>query len=195
MSSPPFLALWPLPLSLQWPVYVFTDGPTAADQALGHGQSMHRLHNATVLSAAHDTDLDSDQRLAMLFEGSFPGHVRGGGRDGNLVAPILFDTGASANFVSPRLLQKLEISYAPCSATLRLADDSSAPILGKIRLRLKLQSFTCTVSCYVTDLCDEFDGILGNSFMAGHRAVLDYSNYTASLRSRENSTLLPLGRS
>ena len=63
-----------------------------------------------------------------------------------------------------------------------MADDSSAPILGKVRLRLKLQSFVCTVTCYVTDLRDELDVILGNSFMASHRAVLDYSNYTASLR-------------
>ena len=73
-----------------------------------------------------------------------------------------------------------------------MADDSSAPILGKVRLRLKLQSFVCTVTCYVTDLCDEFDVILGNSFMAGHRAVLDYSNYTASLRRHGRQyTLIP----
>ena len=41
--------------SLAWPVYVFTDVPTGADQALSRGQSMHRLHNATVVSAAHDS--------------------------------------------------------------------------------------------------------------------------------------------
>ena len=98
-----------------------------------------------------------------------------------ITAPILFDTGASSNFGSPRFLKQAAISYSSYSATLRLADDSSAPILGKVRLRLKLQS-ACTVTCYVTDLCDEFDVILGNTFMAGHRAVLDYSNYTASLR-------------
>ena len=34
--------------SLNRPVYVFTDVPSAVDQALGRGQSMHRLHNATV---------------------------------------------------------------------------------------------------------------------------------------------------
>ena len=75
------------------------------------------------------------------------------------MSPILLDIGASTNFVSPRLLQQLGISYSSSSsATLRLADDSSATILGKIkRLRFRLQSFTCTVSCYVTDLCDEFD--------------------------------------
>ena len=38
------------------------------------------------------------------------------------------------------------------------------------------------VSFLLQDLCDGFDVILGNSFMASHRAVLDYSNYNASLR-------------
>ena len=33
----------------------------------------------------------------------------------------------------------------------------------------------------MTTLCDEFDLILGNGFMVSHRAVLDYSNFTASL--------------
>ena len=175
--------------SLNWPVYVFSDVPSAADQALGRGHSMHRLHNATVLSAASDSRFESDERLAMLFEGS----LGGGGLDGRgLTAPILFDTGASSNFVSPRFLKQSAISYSSSSATLRLADDSSAPILGKVRLRLKLQSFVCTVTCYVTDLCDEFDVILGNSFMASHRAVLDYSNYTASLcRHGRQYTLIP----
>ena len=46
--------------SLHWPVYVFTDVPTGADQALNRGQSMHRLHNARVLSAVQDSGLDSD---------------------------------------------------------------------------------------------------------------------------------------
>ena len=54
-----------------------------------------------------------------------------------------------------------------------MADDSSAPILGKVRLRLKLQSFVCTVTCYVTELCDDFDVILG--------VVFDHLKYTASL--------------
>ena len=46
--------------------------------------------------------------------------------------------------------------------------------------RLKLQSLTFTVTCYVTAPCDEFDLILGNGFMVSCRAVLDDSNFTAS---------------
>lgn len=106
LSSLPALALWPL---FNWPVYVFTDVPSAAYQALGRGQSMHRLHNATVLSAAHDSDLESNERLAMLFEGSLAGGFGHRSDAAGLTAPILVDTGASSNFVSPRLLQQLAL--------------------------------------------------------------------------------------
>ncbi|KAA6427324.1 MAG: hypothetical protein FRX49_01989 [Trebouxia sp. A1-2] len=106
---------------------LLTDVPTGADQALSRGQSMHRLHNATVAPASDEVDSDSDERLAMLFEGSFGC----GGRDGHRVdTSILFDSGATSNFVSPRLLKQLAVNYSPSSATLRLADASSVPILG-----------------------------------------------------------------
>ena len=82
--------------SLSWPVYIFSDVPTGANQAFNCGQSMHRLHNATVLSAAHDSGLESDERLAMLFEGSFTGGFGGRAHDG-LTSPILFDRGAESS--------------------------------------------------------------------------------------------------
>ena len=44
--------------SLSWPVYIFTDVPSGADQAFSSGQSMHRLHNAVVSSVAPDSDLN-----------------------------------------------------------------------------------------------------------------------------------------
>ena len=63
---------------------------------------------------------------------------------------ILLNSGATSNFVSPRLLKQLAVNYSPSSATLRLADASSVPIVGRTRLHFKLQSLSCTVSCYVT---------------------------------------------
>ena len=47
---------------------MFTDVPIGADQALNRGQSMHRLHNATVVFAAHDSDLESNERLAICLK-------------------------------------------------------------------------------------------------------------------------------
>lgn len=100
--------------SLNWLVYVFTVVPTGADPALNHGQYMHRLHKVTVSSVAHTFDLQSDKRLAMLFEGSFPtGFGKGRGDRGRclLDAPTLFETRASSRSVSPKVLQGLTVSY------------------------------------------------------------------------------------
>ena len=139
--------------SLSWPIHIFTDMPTSADHALNRGQSMHRLHNASVLSAAAaDSSLDSDERLAMLFEGSFNGNV--GDRHGRVTSSILFDSGASSNFVSPRLnslqsptLPLLQLSA--CLMTLQLpswvkpgSDSNCNPSLGLFLAMLQ----TCVTS-------------------------------------------------
>ena len=63
---------------------------------------MHRLHNATVESAVHDFDLESDGCLAMLLEGLLAGKF--GSDAAGPTAPVLFNAGASSNVESPRLL-------------------------------------------------------------------------------------------
>ena len=162
---------------VSWPVYIYTDVPDEGSTAFDSGQPVHKLHNATVVSVAQGIDTPVDKHLAMLFEGCFWGeHGRG------LSASVLLDSGSSSNFVSPGFLQQLGISHSPSSAKLKLADSSEAPILGKVRLRFKMQHFTATATCFVTELCDEFSVILGNSFMLSHKAVLDCANFTASFR-------------
>ena len=44
-------------------------------------QTSHRLHDATVPCAAHEFDSKYDERLAMLFEGSFHSSIRGRGME------------------------------------------------------------------------------------------------------------------
>ena len=109
----------------------------------------------------------------MLFEGGIIKH--------GLSFPILMDTGATANFISPQLLKKLQLECQLTDAMLRLADNTEAPILGKVQLKLKIQQFSCVVWCFVTDLCKEFDVILGNNFMIGHNAILNFQRLTVSL--------------
>ena len=116
--------------SVHWPMYVYSDAPSDAYQALNSGQNTHRLHNAVVVATA-GSDIgthEPDGRLAMLFERRFGG----GPHDG--LAPVLLDSGASVDCVSPGLLQTLGISYPTPSATFRLADNPEAPILGRAQL-------------------------------------------------------------
>lgn len=93
----------------------------------------------------------------------------------------LIDTGATTNFVSPQLLARLGTAWDNTSASLRLADNTEAKLIGKASAKLKIQNFSAVLCCYVTELCDEFDIILGNSFLVAHKAVLDYGRRCISL--------------
>ena len=115
------------------------------------------LHNASLVSdndvddKPQDVDshvLSTDKHLSMLLEGCTCQQ--------RLRVQILLDTGASSNFVSPRLLQELSLSSQPTEAKLRLADNSEASILGRVKLKLKVQHSSADVVCFVTDLCQEF---------------------------------------
>ena len=63
-----------------------------------------------------------------------------------------------------------------------------------MQLRLKIQQFSTVVWCYVTDLCKEFDIILGNTFMTEHNAVLNYPCLTVSLTRHGKRFTLKAGR-
>ena len=167
--------------AVQWPVYVYTDVPAdaaAAPDIAVEQTPLHSLHNAVLCSVELQSDcadhvLSTDKHLTMLFEGLIL-HQR-------LPATILLDSGASTNFVHPKLVQQLRMHMQPASASLRLADNTEAPILGKVKLRLRMQGFSAAIPCYVTTLCEDFDVILGNTFLTGHNAVLDYGRNRVTL--------------
>ena len=141
-----------------WPVYVYTDVPVNIMDRAVEGTPLHALHNCTLHATnavPDDQPLSTDKHLTMLFEG---GTTKQG-----LSFTILMDTGARANFISPQLLKRLQLQCQPADAKLRLADNIEAPILGKVQLRLKIQQISTVVWCYVTDLCKDFDVILGNT--------------------------------
>ena len=112
---------------------------------------------------------NTEQHLSMLFEGS----------SGNLeeVIWVLCDTGATANFVSPWLLAKLGIAWQPTDAGLRLEDNIEGQLIGKEKVELKIQHFSTVLHHYVTDLCDEFNMDSCNSFLAAHKAEVNYERH------------------
>ncbi len=160
---------------VHWPVYVFMDIPADTVDILD-SNPLHQLHNTKVLQEQWPpkpaTDCPTNQHLSMLIEGRT---IQG------IKAVTLLDTGATANFISPRLLEQLKLPCKKTDAKLRLADDSESTILGEVLLKLKLQHLTVQLPCFVTGLCDEFDVILGNAFFIEHRAVLDFANSTVTL--------------
>jgi hypothetical protein len=89
-------------------------------------------------------------------------------------ANILFDSGASANFVSAKFAKQTGITIRPTAQAVRLADDVAGEILGEAIVYIQLGAFYKPVKCYVMNLLFEVDVILGDEFMARYNCILHY---------------------
>lgn len=175
---------------VHWPVYVFTDAvPPTHVPANAAGQKCHPLHNAVVHQPSDVPSVPakvSSQPLTMLFEGLLNWQD----------SSVLLDSGASANFISQKALEKSKHLLHPTDATLELADGHTSKILGTATVNLRIGGFRSHVSCFVTNLGTNFDIILGNTFLTDYKAVLNYHLGTCSLTHHAKSyTLRPLSYS
>ena len=164
----------PMP-GVHWPIYVYTDSMQSVAVPAKLGAARHKLHAATVVQHFKRSNVAqySDKSLSMLFEGKSAG----------LTVQTLLDSGANANFISPRVVQRLNIPVQPVAdAKLILADNSESAIKGFVKMRLRLGPFHTTVACYVTELSEPFDVILGSSFLSEHLAVMLFETGTCTLK-------------
>ena len=83
------------------------------------------------------------------------------GRAAATKANILFDTGASANFVSKSFAKQTGITVRPVDYSVRLADDKTTEVAGEATVYVQLGAFHKPVKCYVMDMLYEVDLILG----------------------------------
>ena len=145
--------------------------PPAADEALATlaGTSVE-YHS--ILSAAKQ---GSDKHLKMMFAGVAAG----------VQASILFDSGASHNFVSEKFAKQMGISVMPTDRQIRLGSDEVVNPKGEANVYLRLGHYQQSVRCVVMPLLHEVDVILGEQFMTSHKCILDFER---------NSVLLKKGR-
>jgi hypothetical protein len=87
------------------------------------------------------------------------------GRAAATKANTLFDTGASANFVSKSFAKQIGITVRPVNCAVRLADDKTMNVAGEAMVYVQLGAFHKPVKCYVMDMLYEVDLILGEAFM------------------------------
>jgi hypothetical protein len=87
------------------------------------------------------------------------------GRASATKANILFDTGASANFVSNSFAKQTGITVRPVDYSVCLADDKTMEVAGEATVYVQLGSFHKPVTCYVMDMLYNVDLILGEAFM------------------------------
>jgi hypothetical protein len=115
----------------------------------------------SVLSASKS---DSDPTLRMMFAG------RAAGTNAN----ILFDSGASDNFVSISFAHQTGISVIPAQRKVRLGSDDVVTPEGEANVYLKVGTYQQSVRCVVMPLLHEVDVILGQKFMSAHKCILDF---------------------
>jgi predicted aspartyl protease len=96
------------------------------------------------------------------------------GRAAATKANILFDTGASANFVSKTFAKQTGITVRPVDYAVRLADDKTMNVAGEATVYVQLGAFYKPVKCYVMDMLYEVDLILGEAFMLKYDCILHY---------------------
>jgi hypothetical protein len=107
-------------------------------------------------------------------------------------ASVLLDTGASVCFVSKPLLERLGIPYTVGPvAEADMANGQSAKLHGQAQLSVRLQGHKSVVTALVMDaLLPGIDLILGDSWLAQHKASLDYHLGTVSLVSKDRKYTL-----
>jgi hypothetical protein len=115
----------------------------------------------SVLSASKS---ESDPTLRMMFAG----------RAAGTNASILFDNGASDNFVSSSFARQTGIYVFPAQRKVRLGSDDDVTPEGEANVYLKMGTYQQSVRCVVMPLLHEVDVILGQKFMSARKCILDF---------------------
>jgi hypothetical protein len=118
------------------------------------------------------------------------------GRAAATKANILFDTGASCNFMSRTFAKQTGITVRPIEYSVCLADDKATEVAGEATVYVQLGAFHKPVKCYVMDMLYEVDLILGEEFLDKYDCILHYGKGCIMIRKGKrhmtvNSPALP----
>jgi hypothetical protein len=131
---------------------------------------------------------DSDSRirvnavpsLSMIFEGSANGAA----------ATFMIDSGASDCFMDVSFAHANGIACKPADRSVNLADGSTVIAALQTSLRVKIQGYTATVPCFLLDLQQQFDVILGDTWLRQSKARLCYETHTCSILKKGKQIVL-----
>jgi hypothetical protein len=137
--------------------------PTAVDRVSAE-TGMLTSKVLACAAAKGSPDAQKKKRTRMMFSG----------RAAAAKANILFETGASANFVSKTFAKQTGITVRPVEYSVRLADDKTTEVAGQATVYVQLGAFHKPVKCYVMDMLYEVDLILGEEFLDKYDCILHY---------------------
>jgi predicted aspartyl protease len=131
--------------------------------------------DTNMAASLNDTDKHT---LEMLFNGKVAGTSA---KVGLSEANILVDTGATGPFMSPKLAARLKLRVNRSPAAVTLADGTTVYSAGTCHAKLSLGKFSCRVKFVVAPLADQFDVVLGDSWLKSRKASINYGDGSLTL--------------
>jgi predicted aspartyl protease len=166
------------------------DGSWIVVQSLERLQIMYRLSAVNRVSA--EAGMLTCKVLASSAAKGSPdakkkkvSHMMFFGRAAAAKGNILFDTGASINFVSKTFAKQTGITVRPVEYSVRLADDKTTEVAGEATVYVQLGAFHKAVKCYVMDMLYEVDLILGEEFLDKYDCILHYGKGCIMIRKKD----------
>ena len=104
------------------------------------------------------------------------------GRAAGANANILFDSGASHNYVSTKFAKLTGVTVSPSLQKIRLGSDQEVSPDGEAVVYIRVGTFNQPVKCLVMNLLFEVDVILGDEFMDKYDCVLHYGRKCIQIR-------------
>ena len=102
------------------------------------------------------------------------------GSAGGASAKIMLDTGASHCFIDLSFAEQNGFALHPANSKVQLADGSKATALQKCHLKVNLQRHISDITCFVLDMQQQYDVILGEDWLNKFRANICYMTKTCT---------------
>lgn len=116
--------------------------------------------------------LGSTKKPSMVFDGSANGAF----------ATFLVDTGATHSFVDSSFASELGLARAKANAQIQLADGSTQHASTQTNLSIRIQNHKTTIPCYILDMQEQFDVILGDTWTEKVGAIINCEDKTISVK-------------
>lgn len=122
----------------------------------------------------------TEQLSAAMHDGRVTMHFVG--QAAGTEVDFLFDSGASANYVSKAFATLHGLTITPTKSNVRLGTGLSVQPHGECSLHIRLDDYRERIKCFVIDMLSDFQVIMGDQWLLNTRAVFDYASARCSVR-------------
>jgi RNase H-like domain found in reverse transcriptase/Reverse transcriptase (RNA-dependent DNA polymerase)/Integrase zinc binding domain/Chromo (CHRromatin Organisation MOdifier) domain/Retroviral aspartyl protease len=139
-----------------------------------------------------DVELRELKTLVLPVEANPTGMMTFYGKLCGTKAIILMDSGATHSFIDLEYVKALRIPFTPLESQVSMANGHPSSTYGTISVHMQIQSFSKSITCFVTKLAHSVNCVLGNDWLIPNKVVLDFGTMLCHIRSgRKRVTLNP----